>query len=57
MSKGQQIRQAKKTRNDASVDPLLVDIVRLLARAAAERDYIRLCGKDSDGKVSRRQGE
>lgn len=57
MSKGQQNRQAKKARNDtAAPDPLLVDLVKLLARAAAERDYARLCRKDSDGKASR-QGD
>jgi len=55
MSKGQQNRQAKKARNDASApDPVLVELVKLLARAAAERDYIRLCRKDSDAG---RQGE
>ena len=53
MSKGQQNRQAKKARNDAAAsDPLLVELVKLLARAAAERDYIRLCRKDSDGKAT-----
>jgi hypothetical protein len=58
MGKGQQSRQAKKARNDASApDPLLVDLVKLLARAAAERDYIRICRKDSEGKATGRQGE
>lgn len=58
MSKGQQNRQAKRARNDAAEpDPLLVELVKLLARAAAERDYIRLCRKDSDGKAANRQGE
>jgi hypothetical protein len=58
MSKGQQNRQTKKARNDAAApDPLLVELVKLLARAAAERDYARLCRKDSDGKASTRQGE
>lgn len=38
-------------------DPLLVELVKLLARAAAERDYIRLCRKDSEGKATKRQGE
>ncbi len=58
MSKGQQNRQAKKERNDAAApDPVLVELVKLLARAAAERDYIRLCRKDSDGKATNRQGE
>ncbi len=58
MSKGQQHRQAKKARHDAAAhDPLLVELVRLLARAAAERDYIRLCRKDSDGKAASRQGD
>ena len=58
MSKGQQNRQAKKERNDAAApDPLLVELVKLLARAAAERDYIRLCRKDSEGKATGRQGE
>jgi hypothetical protein len=58
MSKGQQNRQAKKARNDAAgLDPLLVELVKLLARTAAERDYIRLCRKDSDGKAASRQGD
>jgi hypothetical protein len=58
MSKGQQNRQAKKARNDAAaLDPLLVELVKLLARAAAARDYVRLCRKDSEGKATRRQGE
>ena len=58
MSKGQQNRQAKKARNDAAApDPVLVELVKLLARAAAERDYIRLCRKDSEGKATGRQGE
>jgi hypothetical protein len=58
MSKGQQNRQAKKARNDApALDPLLVELVKLLARAAAERDYMRLCRKDSDGKAPKPQGE
>jgi len=58
MSKGQQNRQAKKGRNDApALDPLLVELVKLLARAAAERDYVRLCRKDSEGKETGRQGE
>ena len=41
----------------AAPDPLLVELVKLLARAAAERDYIRLCRKDSEGKAAGRQGE
>ena len=58
MSKGQQNRQAKKARNaPAASDPLLIELVRLLARAAAERDYARLCRKDTDGKVSQRRDE
>jgi hypothetical protein len=58
MSKGQQNRQPKKIRSDAAApDPLLVELVKLLARAAAERDYIRLCRKDSDGKAPKPQGE
>lgn len=58
MSKGQQIRQTKKTGNGAAApDPLLVELVKLLARAAAERDYVRLCRKDSDGKAAKREGE
>jgi hypothetical protein len=58
MSKGQQNRQTKKVRNDsAAPDPLLVELVKLLARAAAERDYMRLCRKDSDGKAPKPQGE
>jgi hypothetical protein len=58
MSKGQQNRQAKKERGDAAApDLLLVELVKLLARAAAERDYSRLCRKDSDGKAPKPQGE
>jgi hypothetical protein len=58
MSKGQQNRQAKKARNEAAaLDPLLVELAKLLARAAAERDYVQLCRKDSDGKATWRQGE
>ncbi len=57
MSKGQQNRQTKKARDAAAPDPLLVELVKLLARVAAERDYIRLCRKDSDGKAPKRQGE
>jgi hypothetical protein len=58
MSKGQQNRQAKKARNDApALDPLLVELVKLLAHAAAERDYMRLCRRDSEGRATGRQGE
>ena len=59
MSKGQQHRQTAKARKDAAArhDPLIVELVKLLARAAAERDYIRLCRKDSEGKATGRQGE
>ena len=58
MSKGQKTRQAKKEGGDAAApDPLFVELVKLLARAAAERDYIRLCRKDSDGKAPKPQGE
>jgi hypothetical protein len=58
MSKGQQHRQTPKARKDAvAPDPLLIELVKLLARAAAERDYARLCRKDSDGKAANRQGE
>ena len=60
MSKGQQNRQTKKARNDAAApDPLLVELVKLLARVAAERDYIRLCRKipterQPSGRANRR---
>jgi hypothetical protein len=58
MSKGQQNRQTKKAGNGAiAPDPVLVELVKLLARTAAERDYIRLCRKDSDGKAPKPQGE
>jgi hypothetical protein len=58
MSKGQQNRQTKKARDNAAApDPLLVELVKLLARAAAERDYMRLCRKDSDGKAPKPPGE
>jgi len=55
MSKGQQNRQTKKAGNGAiAPDPVLVELVKLLARAAAERDYVRLCRKDSEGKATQR---
>jgi len=56
MSKGQPHRQPKRARKDAAAThhPVIVELVKLLARAAAERDYIRLCRKDSEAK---RQGE
>ncbi len=58
MSKGQQNRQTKKAGNGAiAPDPVLVELVKLLARAAAERDYIRLCRKEPEGKATGRQGE
>jgi len=59
MSTGQQHRQTPKARKDAAArhDPLIVELVKLLARAAAERDYMRLCRKDSDGKAANRQGD
>ena len=57
MSKGQQNRQTKKARDAAAPDPLLVELVKLLARVAAERDYIRLCRKDSEGKATGREGK
>jgi len=58
MGKGKQSRRVKKARNEASApDPVLVELVKLLARAAAERDYIRLCRKDSERKAIQRQGE
>ena len=57
MSKGQQNRQAKKARNDAAApDPLLVELVKLLARAAAERDYIRTLPQGFRGKGNRAAG-
>ena len=59
MSKAPQHRQANRAQKDALAkhDPLIVELVKLLARAAAERDYVRLCRKDSDGKAANRQGE
>ena len=53
MSKGQPHRQTKKAATSAH-DPLIVELVKLLARAAAERDYAGLCRKESEAK---RQGE
>ena len=53
-----ELRTRPQARKDASApDPLLVELVKLLARAAAERDYIRLCRKDSEGKQTGRRGE
>ncbi len=59
MNKGQQHRQPPKARKDASAqhDPLIVELVKLLARAAAERDYARLCRTESPGKASTRRGD
>lgn len=46
MSKARQHRHTKTARNDAlsTHDPLIVELVKLLARAAAERDYKRFYG-------------
>lgn len=59
MSKPQQNRQTKKSGSDASKmhDPLIVELVKLLARAAAERDYARISRGNADGKAAKRLGE
>jgi hypothetical protein len=59
MNKAQQPRQTKKTRSDAVAahDPLIVELVMLLARSAAERDYARVCRSNAKGKAAKRQGE
>ena len=57
MSKAQQHRQTKKARTTAAAahDPLVVELVKLLARAAAERDYISTLPQGSAGKASTRR--
>jgi len=59
MSKARHERQAKKARNDAAGahDPLIVELVKLLARSAAERDYILRCRSNAEGKATKRHGE
>jgi hypothetical protein len=59
MSKGQQNRQTEKARIAAASvhDPVIVDLVKLLARLAAERDYARFCASKarSQSKPEARQ--
>jgi hypothetical protein len=59
MSKGQQNRQTKAAQNAAASvhDPVIVDLVKLLARLAAERDYARFCASKarSQSKPEARQ--
>ena len=46
------LKRRKAPRNKADLDPRLVEMVKFLARAAAERDYERL---HEDGKASPHQ--
>lgn len=59
MNKAQQNRQTMKARSGevAAHDPLIVELVMLLARSAAERDYARVCRSKAKGKAAKRQGE
>jgi hypothetical protein len=60
MSKGQQNRRTEKAAQNAAAsahDPVIVDLVKLLARLAAERDYARFCASNarSQSKPEARQ--
>jgi hypothetical protein len=57
MSKPRHHRQTKEARNPAAGghDPLIMELVRLLARAAAERDYDRLHRSKAPDKTKVRQ--
>jgi hypothetical protein len=61
MSKTREHRQTKKARSDAvgTHDALIVELVKLLARSAAERDYEAFSrGKSRrDNKPEARRGE
>ena len=59
MNKGQQHRQTKKVESPAigAHDPLIVELVKLLARSAAERDYAGLCHGNAKEMATKRQGE
>jgi hypothetical protein len=59
MNKAQQHRQTIKARIGAVAahDPLIVELVMLLARSAAERDYARVCRSNAKGRAAKRQGE
>jgi hypothetical protein len=59
MSNSRQERQTKRAREAAAKahDPLIVELVKLLARAAAERDYARLRRDNSEQKTGTRRGE
>jgi len=48
------LQQRKAQGNKADLDPRLVELVKFLARAAAERDYDRL---QKDGKTPPDQGD
>jgi hypothetical protein len=59
MNKAQQHRLAKKALNGdvAALDPLIVELVTLLARSAAERDYARACRSNARERAEKRRGE
>ena len=48
------LKRRKAPKNKADLDPRLVELVKFLARAAAERDYDRL---RKDGKTPPDQGD
>jgi hypothetical protein len=52
MSNPRQDRHTKKAQNAAvsAHDPLIVELVKLLARSAAEEDYARFCGSKTRPK-------
>lgn len=57
MSKPRRNRQTKEVQKPAAGghDALIVELVKRLARAAAERDYDRLHRSNSPGKTRTRQ--
>ena len=57
MSKPRRNRQTKEALNPAAGghDALIVELVKHLARAAAERDYDRLHRSNAPGKTKTRQ--
>jgi hypothetical protein len=57
MSKGQQPREGKARRDSVPLDPVLTELVKLLARSAAERDYPRLCRDGAEPKAVPPQGK
>jgi hypothetical protein len=51
MKNHRQERQTKEARIAASAhDPVIVELVKLLARLAAEEDYARFCGSKTRPK-------